>query len=130
MIKAIAVSGFILLAGLVVFPALGVTPVGAADFSKPGPFAIGLQQFKIPDATGEGLLQTYVWYPATGPAADAAASTLSTPNAPPATTGPYPLVVLISGSLVPAIYYTRWGELLASYGFVAFASTYDHGGGV
>jgi predicted dienelactone hydrolase len=129
MIKALGVSGFLLLAGLVAFLALAVTPAGAADFSKPGPFAIGVREFTIPDATGEHLLQTYVWYPATGPAPDAAASSLSTPDAPPATAGPYPLVVLISGLSMPGGTYRRWGELLASHGFVAFASTYDHFGG-
>ena len=53
MIKALGVSGFLLLMGLVVFPALAVTPASAADFSKPGPFAIGVREFAIPDATGE-----------------------------------------------------------------------------
>ena len=128
MIKALGVSS--LLAGLVVFPVLSVAPASAADFSEPGPFAAGVQEFTIPDETGEPLLQTYVWYPAAGPAP--AASVPSTPDAPPATTGPYPLVVLISGLSMSATTYSRWGELLASHGFVAFASTYDHigGGGV
>src|SRR5690348_2698885 len=129
MIKALGVSGFLLLAGLVVLPGLAVTPASAADFSKPGPFAIGFQEFAIPDATGEQLLQTYVWYPAAGPAADDAAPIRSTPDAPPATTGPYPLVVLISGLTMSGMTYSRWGELLASHGFVAFASTYDYIGG-
>src|SRR5262249_58965440 len=115
MIKALGVSGSLLLGGLVVFLALAVSPASAADFSKPGPFAIGVQKFAIPGVTGEPLPQTYVWYPATGPAPDAAASILSTPDAPPATTGPYPLVVLISGLSIPAITYSRWGEFLASY---------------
>jgi predicted dienelactone hydrolase len=105
-----------------------VTPANGADFSKPGPFAIGFQEFAIPDATGEPL-QTYVWYPAIGPAPDDAASIRSTPDAPPATTGPYPLVVLISGLTMRGTTYSRWGELLASHGFVAFASTYDYIGG-
>jgi predicted dienelactone hydrolase len=130
MLNALGVSGVVLLARLVVFPALAVTPASAADFSKLGPFAIGAQEFTIPDGADEQLLlRTYVWYPATGPAPDASAPILSTPDAPPATTGPYPLVVLISGLSVPGSTYSRWGELLASRGFVAFASTYDYIGG-
>lgn len=129
MIKGPGVTGSLLLAGLVVFAALAVTPASAADFNKPGPFAIGFQKFAIPDVTGEQLLQTYVWYPATGPAPGDTASIRSTPDAPPATTGPYPLVVLISGLSMPGITYGQWGGLLASHGFVAFASTYDYIGG-
>jgi predicted dienelactone hydrolase len=129
MLKAFGVSRSLLFAGLVVFPAVAATPASAADFSKPGPFAIGVQEFAIPDATGEQVLQTYVWYPASGPAADAADKILSTPDAPPATTGPYPLVVLISGLGMGGSTYKSWGKLLASHGFVAFASTYDHFGG-
>jgi hypothetical protein len=60
MIKALGISGFLLLAGLVVFPSLAMTPASAGDFSKPGPFAIGFQEFAIPDVTGEQLLQTQV----------------------------------------------------------------------
>ena len=122
-------SALLLLAGLAVFPILAASPASAADFSKPGPLAVGVQRFAIPDETGEPRLETYVWYPAAGPAPDASASKRSTPDAPPAKTGPYPLVVLVSGLSVPGITYSRWGELLASHGFVAFASTYDHFGG-
>jgi hypothetical protein len=121
MVKTLAVAGF-LLACLLILPATAVTPANGADFSKPGPFAIGFQEFAIPGATGEPL-QTYVWYPAIGPAPDDAASIRSTPDAPPATTGPYPLVFLISGLTMRGTTYSRWGELLASHGFVAFATT-------
>jgi predicted dienelactone hydrolase len=126
MLKALSVSVLLLVTGLVVFPALAVTQASLVDFSKPGHFAIGFQEFAIPSATGGQPLETYVWYPATGPAPDAAAKIMSTPDALPAATGPYPLVVLISGLSMRGMTYRHWGELLASHGFVAFASTYDY----
>ncbi|MER9619374.1 hypothetical protein [Mesorhizobium sp. M0207] len=126
MIKA--VLGFLLLPWLVILPLIAVTPAIATDFSQPGPFAIGIQKFTIPDVTGEHPLETWVWYPAAGPApAPAGAILKTTPDAPPATTGPYPLLVLIPGSSMPGIAYTRWGQFLATYGFVVFASSYDTG---
>ncbi|MER8703889.1 hypothetical protein [Mesorhizobium sp. M1273] len=109
MIKA--VLGFLLLPWLVILPLIAVTPAIATDFSQPGPFAIGIQKFTIPDVTGEHPLETWVWYPAAGPApAPAGAILKTTPDAPPATTGPYPLLVLIPGSSMPGIAYTRWGQ--------------------
>lgn len=123
-----ALLGFLLLSWLVIFPVVGGIPAIATDFSKPGPFSVGLQKFTIPDVTGEHPLQTWVWYPAVGPApAPTGAILKMTPDAPPATTGPYPLVVLIPGSTMPGIAYTRWGQFLATYGFVAIASSYDAG---
>jgi predicted dienelactone hydrolase len=128
MIKALGISGFLLLMGLFVFPELAATPASAANFGKPGPFAIGVREFAIPDSKGEEQLQTYVWYPATGPAPDKTAAVRSTPDAPPAETGSYPLVVVISGLTMSGNTNSDWGELLASHGFVVFASTYDHYG--
>ena len=118
----------LLLTGTVVWLATLVSPSLATDFSKFGPFAVGLQRFEIPDVTGNYPLATMVWYPAAGAAPDPAATTLhTTEDAPPAATGPYPLVVLIHGLSGNSKVYGPWGELLASYGFVVFASNYDIG---
>jgi len=116
MIKALSVSGFLLLGGLVILPAIAVTPATATDFSKPGPFAIGVQKFKISDVTNEHPLDTWVWYPAAGPAPDPAILK-STPDASPATTGPSTCGPS-PGTSMPGMAYDRWGQLLATYGFV------------
>ena len=56
----------LLLTGTVVWLATLVSPSLATDFSKFGPFAVGLQRFEIPDVTGNYPLATMVWYPAAG----------------------------------------------------------------
>jgi predicted dienelactone hydrolase len=69
------------------------------------------------------LLRT-TGYPAAGRALNST-KVKSTVDAPPATTGPYPLVLLIPCLTAPASTYDHWGQHLASYGF---ASAYDNGG--
>ena len=86
----------LLLIGLVLGLAAFVAPSIAADYTKPAPFAVGLLELSIPDVTGDHPLATLVWYPAAGPALNST-KVKSTIDAPPATTGPYPLVVLIPG---------------------------------
>ena len=60
----------LLLIGLVLGLAAFVAPSLAADYTKPGPFAVGLQKFTIPDVTGKHPMPTMVWYPAAGPASN------------------------------------------------------------
>ena len=88
----------LLLTGLVVWFAAIAANAIAADFTKPGPFAVGLQKFTIPDTSGNHPMPNMVWYPAAGPAPDPTAAILkSMIDAPAATSGPYPLVVVIHG---------------------------------
>ncbi|WP_146606149.1 alpha/beta hydrolase family protein [Mesorhizobium kowhaii] len=117
------------LAGLVVlWLVAGLSPVFAADFTKPGPFAVGLQKFTIPDISGKHPMATMVWYPAAGPAPDPNAAILMVSmDAPAATTGPYPLVILIHGLDGNGSLYGTLGRQLASYGFVVAAADYDTG---
>ncbi|WP_027169788.1 hypothetical protein [Mesorhizobium sp. WSM3224] len=104
------------------------SPVFAADFTKPGPFAIGLQKFTIPDTSGKHPMATMVWYPAAGPAPDPNGAILKVSiDAPAATTGPYPLVILIHGLDGNGSLYGALGRQLASYGFVVAAADYDTG---
>ena len=118
----------VLLIGLVISLAASLSHPIAADFSKPGPFAIGLQTFTIPDVTGNHPLPAAVWYPAAGPAPDSATAILrGTKDAPPATSGPFPLVVVIHGITGVGMSYAPWGAHLASYGFVVIAADYDTG---
>lgn len=77
------------LAGLVLWLAGVLSSVFAADLTKPGPFAIGLQKFTIPDTSGKHPMATIVWYPAVGPAPDPNAAFLKVlEGAPAATSGP------------------------------------------
>lgn len=118
----------LLLFWLVILSSMAATPVIAEDFGKPGPFAVGFQEFTIPDVTGKYPLATTVWYPAADLAPDS--TTLrATRGAIPATTGPYPLIVLIPGLTMSGRAYDQLSQHLASYGFVVFASTYDTGPG-
>lgn len=118
----------LLLIGLVLGLAAFVAPSIAADYTKPGPFAVGLQKFTIPDVTGKHPMSTMVWYPAAGPAPDPAAPILMAKmDAPPATTGPYPLVLVIHGLNSSGPVYGTLGRLLASQGFVVAAADYDTG---
>ena len=114
----------LLLIWLVLCLAAFVAPSIAADYTKPGPFAVGLLELSVPDVTGDHPLATLVWYPAAGPALNST-KVKSTIDAPPATTGPYPLVVLIPGLAGSASSYDHWGQHLASYGFIVFASGFD-----
>lgn len=115
-------------AGLVLWLVCVLSPVFAADFTKPGPFAIGLQKFTIPDTSGKHPMATIVWYPAVGPAPDPNAAILMVSmDAPAATTGPYPLVILIHGLDGTGGLYGTLGRQLASYGFVVAAADYDTG---
>ena len=116
----------LLLTGLVVWFAAVAANAIAADFTKPGPLAVGVQKFKISDITGKFPMSTTVWYPAIGPAPDPADAVLKeTTDARPATSGPYPLVVLIHGANAVGAMYSTFGSQLASYGFVVAAANYD-----
>lgn len=117
-----------LIIGLLLSLAALVAPSIAADYTKPGSFAVGLLELSIPDVTGDYPLETLAWYPAAGPALNST-KVKPTIDAPPATTGPYPLVVLIPGLSGSASMLDHWGQHLASYGFIVFASGYDRGGG-
>ena len=118
----------LLLIGLVLGLAAFVAPSLAADYTKPGPFAVGLQKFTIPDVTGKHPMPTMVWYPAAGPASNpTSANPMVTPDSPGAATGPYPLVVLIHGLDGRGVDYSALGELLASHGFVVAAANFDSG---
>lgn len=112
---------------LIVWLTAFVAPANSGDFSKPGPFAVGWQAFTVDDVTGLHPLKSRVWYPAADPASDTANTPASSiKNAAPATSGPFPLVVVIHGLSGAGISYQPLGELLASYGFVVVASDYDY----
>jgi predicted dienelactone hydrolase len=118
----------LLLTGLVVWFAAFAANAIAADFTKPGPLAVGVQKFAIPDITGKHPMATTVWYPAIGPAPDPTGTILKVAkDAPPATSGPYPLVLLIHGAVGVGAMYATLGSQLASYGFVVAAANYDGG---
>ncbi len=115
-----------LLTGLVVWFAAFAANAIAADFTKPGPFAVGEQKLKISDITGEHPMATTFWYPAIGPAPDPAEGTLKVvTNALPAKGGPYPLVLVIHGADGVGAMYITLGSHLASHGFVVAAANYD-----
>lgn len=118
----------LLLTGLVVWFTAFVANAIAADFTKPGPFAVGLQKFTIPDTSGKHPIPTVVWYPAAGPVPDlTAGSPTAMMDAPAATTGPYPLVVVIHGISGQGIMFGAVGRHLASHGLVVAAADYDTG---
>ena len=130
MSKASTAPGPLLLMSLVVALAAATWPSVAADFINRGPFAVGIQLAEVPKASGNRNLDTLVWYPAAGPIPDPASASravrlLGTKDAPPATTGPFPLVVLIHGLGGGGGSYALWGQQLASYGFVVIAGDYD-----
>lgn len=104
-----------------------VTPSNAADYTKPGPFAVGLQKFTISDTSGNHPMATMVWYPAAGPAPDPTAILRDSIDAPAATTGPYPLVVVIHGLSGLGAMFGPVGRHFASHGFVVAAADYDTG---
>ena len=105
-----------------------LAPSLAADFSGAGTFAVGLQLSTIPEPTGHHPLSAAIWYPAVGPSPDPASTTLRyEKDAPPASSGPFPLVVLIHGLNGTGMEYAAWGAHLASYGFVVVAANYDDG---
>ncbi|WP_457155707.1 alpha/beta hydrolase family protein, partial [Mesorhizobium sp. P5_C1] len=88
----------------------------------------GLQMFTVPDISGKHPMPTIIWYPAAGPAPDPNATILMVSmDAPAATTGPYPLVILIHGLDALGASYGTLGRQLASYGFVVAAADYDTG---
>ena len=111
---------------LIVWLATLVPPANARDFGKSGPFAVGWQAFTVDDVTGLHPMKSLVWYPAAGPAPDPAkAPARSVKDAASAPGGPFPLVVVIHGIYSVGDVFQPWGELLASYGFVVVASSYD-----
>lgn len=102
-------------------------PTAAADFSAPGPFAVGWQTLEIPDPTGgKAALTVQAWYPAASPKGVGAPTQIKAEkDAAPATTGPFPLVVVIHGAGGQAMLHATLGKHLASYGFVVLAANYD-----
>ena len=115
-----------LLTGLTFWLVALVVPTNAEDYSKPGPFAVGVQRLKVPDATGNHPFTAMVWYPAAGPAPDPKAASLDDVfNAPAAATGPYPLVVVIHGLSGAGGMFFSVGRHFASHGFVVAAADYD-----
>ncbi len=116
------------MSGLVVWLAVFVTPSSSTDYTKAGPFAVGLQKLTVPDATGDHPFATMVWYPAAGtvPALTSGSPTALL-DAPPATTGPFPLVVVIHGISGAGRMFGAVGRHLASHGFVVAAADYDTG---
>ncbi len=118
----------LLLTGLLLWLAAFVPPSHAADYIKPGPFAVGLREFRIAETPGNPSMGTEVWYPAAGPAPDPAAAILKVSmDAPAAATGPYPLVVVIHGLSGTGDMFGSLGRHLASHGFVVAAANYDTG---
>jgi predicted dienelactone hydrolase len=114
------------LVGLFVWLVAFVASSIAADYTVPGPFAVGLREFTVPDASGKHPLPINVWYPAAGPAPDPTAAILKVSmDAPAAMTGPYPLVVVIHGLGAVGVMYGPLGRHLASHGFVVAAADYD-----
>jgi len=111
--------------GLVLWLVAFATHSSAEDYAKPGPFAVGLQKFTVPDTSGKHPMATMVWYPATGPAPDPTAILNDSIDAPAATTGPYPLVVVIHGLSAHGSVLSSVGRHFASHGFVVAAADYD-----
>lgn len=60
----------LLLTGLALWLVAFVTPSNAEDYTKPGPFAVGLQKFTFSDTSGKRSMAAMIWYPAAGPAPD------------------------------------------------------------
>lgn len=103
-----------------------LSPSLATDFGKPGSLPVGQQSFTIPGDQGGHPLRVAIWYPAAVPSPTE--STLwGTKDAAPASTGPFPLIVLIHGLSGRGSVYSAWGVHLASYGFVVAAADYDDG---
>lgn len=116
----------VLVSGLLVALVALAAPSGATDYSKPGPFAVGRQEFTIPGSSSNREISFVVWYPAAGPPPDPNAKVLeSTKDAPVATTGLYPLVVVIHGLTGTGSMFGPVGRYFASYGFVVAAANYD-----
>jgi predicted dienelactone hydrolase len=116
-----------LLAWFACWLAAFAAPSDAEDYSRPGPFAVGLQKFMIPDATGAHPIATMVWYPAAGPAPDPAATLHDSVDAPAATAGPFPLVIVIHGHGGIGSMFGAVGRHFASHGMVVAAANYDNG---
>ena len=114
-----------LITGLMLWLVSFVTPSSATDFAKPGPFAVGRQEFTIPDTTSSRAIPFVIWYPAAA-APDPNAKVLdSTKDAPAATTGPYPLVVVIHGLAGTGSMFGPVAQYFASYGIVVAAANFD-----
>ena len=115
-----------LIIGLMLWVVSFATPSSATDFAKPGPFAVGRQEFTIPGTSSNRPISTVVWYPAVGPSPDPAAAHIDDSNdAPAAATGPYPLVVVIHGLTGHGSVFGSVGKYFASYGFVVASADYD-----
>lgn len=117
----------LLLTGLALWLVAFVTPSNAEDYTKPGPFAVGLQKFTFSDTSGKRSMAAMIWYPAAGPVPDPNAVLDDSIDAPAATSGPYPLVVVIHGLSGLGYMFGSVGRHLASHGFVVAAADYDTG---
>lgn len=116
----------VLVTGLILSFLAFAAPSRATDYTKPGPFAVGRQEFTIPGTSSNRPISTVLWYPAAGPAPDPTATKLeSSKDAPAAATGPYPLVVVIHGLTGTGSIFGAVGRHFASHGFVVAAANYD-----
>jgi predicted dienelactone hydrolase len=116
----------VLVAGLILSFVAFAAPSSATDYTKPGQFAVGRHEFAIPGTSSNHPISTVVWYPATGSAPDPTATHLDdSRDAPAATTGPYPLVVVIHGLTGTGSMFGSVGRYFASHGFVVAAANYD-----
>ena len=90
------------------------------DPASPGPYAVGLTHKtfeRAGNADGKPrVLDTWIWYPAAGTPGAAIAD-----DAPPATGGPFPLIVFSHGSGGEPQFYRFITEHLASWGFIVAA---------
>jgi predicted dienelactone hydrolase len=116
-----------LLTGLAIGAAASAAPSRAEVYTVPGPFAVGVQTFTVPDTSGKHPMATTIWYPAAGPAPDASKVLRQTMDAPAATTGPFPLVVVIHGRTGRGVLFGGVGRWFASHGLVAAAADFDTG---
>ena len=110
-----------LLTGVGLWLAALVAPSSAADYTKPGPFAVGFREFRIAATPGNPSMGVEVWYPAAGPARD------SSLDAPASAAGPYPLLLVIHGLTGTGDMFSPVGRHFASHGFVVAAGNYDTG---
>lgn len=116
-----------LLTGLLMWLLATGLPSFAEDYSESGPFAVGLRKFIIPESSDSRSMPAMVWYPAAGPAPDPATDLNDTVDAPAATTGPYPMVVVIHGSNGHSDTFGALARQFASHGLVVAAADFDTG---
>ncbi|WP_431299075.1 alpha/beta hydrolase family protein [Tabrizicola sp. BL-A-41-H6] len=116
-----------LLTGLVLWLVATTAPSSAVDYTKPGPYAVGLRKFTIPESSDSHSMPAMIWYPAAGPAPDPTAELSVTSDTPAATTGPFPLVVVIQGANISPLVLGTLGRRFASHGLAVAAADLDTG---